>query len=191
MAKQEAITRQYPALAFLRVTMKPQDVDLFRADLEQLGVNETWTDDEAGSAAQAYRVRQLPLAVLVDEDCRIRYIGFPDMKLQAAMDSCLSRSGSAGSSGRAVVLPETADGASAEAEPEVILQPGSQPTPTTAPDENAESPNAEPTTGSAGPTQASADGTPAAEASSPDAGNPATDAAPSDEAPPLREMPEF
>lgn len=191
MAKQEAITRQYPALAFFPVTMKPQDVDLFRADLEQLGVKETWTDDEAGSAAQAYRVRQLPLAVLVDENCRIRYIGFPDMKLQAAMDSCLSRSGSSGSSGRAVVLPETADGASAEGEPEVILQPGSQPTPTTAPDENAESPNAEPTTGAAGPTQASADGTPAAEASSPDAGNPATDAAPSDEAPPLREMPEF
>lgn len=181
MAKQEAITRQYPALAFFPVTMKPQDVDLFRADLEQLGVKETWTDDEAGSAAQAYRVRQLPLAVLVDENCRIRYIGFPDMKLQAAMDSCLSRSGSSGSSGRAVVLPQAADGAPAAGEPEVILQPGSQPTPAVAPGEGAEAPDAAPATDAAAPGAAPADANEA----------PAEDAAPSDEAPPLREMPEF
>lgn len=181
MAKQEAVAQQYPALAFFPVTMKPQDVESFRADLAQLGVKETWTDDESGSAARAYRVRQLPLAVLADEHSRIRYIGFPDMKLQAALDSCLSNTRG---SGRAVVLPESEKAQGAEGEPEVILQPGSQPTATapTTPSADEQSSSDE----------AAAAGSPAGADANADAaeGNPPE--APHDgEAPPLREMPEF
>lgn len=136
VAKQEALARQYPNLVFYPVTVKPSDAAQFRSDLTQLGVTDTYTDNDGGAAASAYRIKVLPTAVLVDENARIRYIGYPDIKLQVAMDEMFRPE-----KGRAVVLPAAKeDGAAPQPQPEdeVIIQPGSRPAPTPPAPEDAD-----------------------------------------------------
>ena len=76
-----------------------------------------YMDNEQNSAGIAYRVSQLPMAVLVNEKCRILFIGFPNQQLQAALNNYYAEKGKT----------EEAAGAATPAD-DPMIQPGSQPT---------------------------------------------------------------
>lgn len=87
VAKHLSLKKQFPALQFLPITAHPLDTDLFREDLNTLGIPRTYVDDEQGSISLAYRISVLPMAVFTGENGEILYIGYPDIKLQTALDT--------------------------------------------------------------------------------------------------------
>ena len=91
MKKQSALMKQYPSLELCPVVPHSESEQLQGMMTEQ-GILTCYMDDEKGTAGSAYRVNQLPMAVLVDEHARILYLGYPDMQLQAALNECFSAS---------------------------------------------------------------------------------------------------
>lgn len=140
VSKGAALRQQYPELTFCAVTAH-RETEEWTAALAETGIQECYMDNAENAGGAAYRISCLPTAVLTDEQCRILYIGYPDMKLQTALDSHFSA--------QKENRPRVSFGTDEEAP---VLQPGSRPT---------EKP---------------------AEGSTPQQG---------DEAPALREMPEF
>ncbi len=150
--KLPTLNQKYPDLELAAITAPPATEEAERA-LSESGVESAYFDNAELAAGTAYRVAQVPTAVLLGERCNILYIGYPDMHLQAAIDSCFQNRGRGQASSHVRVVEEPP-----------VIQPGSRPVTPAAP--------AEPQP-------------------------PVTDAAPvapegnSDEAPDLREMPDF
>lgn len=120
VAKHQSLKKQFPSLQFLPVTAHPLDDQLFREDLKTLGIPFTYVDDEQGSISLAYRVSMLPLAVFADARGDILYIGYPDIKLQTALDSYF----------RSLPASHTSTGSAnvgSGGQEEVLIQPGSRP----------------------------------------------------------------
>lgn len=146
VSKSEQIHQQYPELEFCPITSY-SDTEEWKATLQEQGIPFSYMDDEQGTAGKAYRITQLPTAVLVNDKCQILYIGYPGLQLQTALDNLFSDKTA---QRKRVTIGEEAP----------AIQPGSQPEP-------------------AGPQQPAA-----APANTP---LPAS----SNEAPELRDMPEF
>lgn len=121
VAKGDSLKRQYPGLEFFPITIH-QDAESWSARLQELGVTCCYMDNANNSGGMAYRVRQLPTAVLIDERCHILYIGYPDMKLQTALTAHFNENIAGGSRVR---IGEAAPAAAEEP----LIQPGSQPKP--------------------------------------------------------------
>ncbi len=111
--KLPTLKQKYPELELAAITASA-DNDEAKKALEESGVQAALLDDAQNSAGTAYRVAQVPTAVLLSERCSILYIGYPDMHLQAAIDSCFQHAGK-----RAQVTPPPA--------PVQQPQPGAQP----------------------------------------------------------------
>ncbi len=124
--KLPTLRQKYPELELAAITAAP-DSDESKKALTESGVATFFVDNAEQAAGTTYRVAQVPTAVLLSERCRILYIGYPDMHLQAALDSCFRNRGEHHPSVR-VVENE------AEAETPAI-QPGAQPTPPAGNDE--------------------------------------------------------
>ncbi len=90
--KLPTLKRKYPQLELAAITAAA-DSDEAKRGLEDSGVEETFIDSADNAAGTTYRVAQVPTAVLLGERCNILYIGYPDMHLQAALDSCFQNSG--------------------------------------------------------------------------------------------------
>ena len=121
VCKQEMLTKQYPDLVFCPVSIN-QPLEDWQAMLQENGIAQAYMDNEHNEGGQAYRVSQLPLAVLVNERCRILFIGYPNQQLQAALNNCFRPAD-------AETPKVTIDGidATAPLNDEPILQPGSRP----------------------------------------------------------------
>lgn len=89
MSKQESLRKRYPGLVLCPVIPAGEEAEVTRI-LQESGISTCYMDDEQGTAGKAYRVSQLPLAVLVDARARILYIGYPDMQLQSALENLFS-----------------------------------------------------------------------------------------------------
>ncbi len=111
--KLPTLKAKYPELQLAAIAPSPE-AEGAQQMLEASGVEETCFDDAEGHAGAAYRVEQVPTAVLLDARCHVLYIGYPDMHLQAALSSCFQGA------------PQPATGAEGDAP---VLQPGSQPAP--------------------------------------------------------------
>lgn len=144
--RQHLLTQQFPGLQFCPVTLNQPKED-FNALMAEYGIEHSYMDNEQNAGGRAYRVSQIPMAVLVDEHCRILFIGFPNQQLQAALNNHFNAQKEA----QPKVLINGEDAATWDDE-EPILQPGSRPKQHTPSDTTPQG---------------------------------------SDEAPPLREMPEF
>lgn len=117
--RQEQLTNQFPDLVFCPISVNQPLAD-WQAMLQENGISNAYMDNEQNSGGQAYRVSQLPMAVLVNERCRILFIGFPNQQLQAALNNCFKPA--------ETEKPKvTIDGVDATVE-ENVLQPGSRPT---------------------------------------------------------------
>lgn len=117
VTKKEALLRQYPDLIFCPITTH-QEREKWLAMLSERGIELCYMDNEQNSTGKDYRVNQLPMAVLVDANCRILYIGYPDMKLQTALDRFFHSPQAKESK------PKVSIGGQEEAP---VIQPGSQP----------------------------------------------------------------
>ncbi len=120
VSKKDALLRQYPDLVFCPITTH-QEREAWLSMLSERGVELCYMDNEQDSTGKDYRITQLPTAVLVDSRCRILYMGYPDMKLQTALDSFFHSHG-AGSD-----KPKVTIGGQEGESP--VIQPGSQPEP--------------------------------------------------------------
>lgn len=167
--RQELLAKQFPKLRICPISSH-MEMKQWKNMLQEYGITQAYMDNEANKAGRDYRISQLPFAVLVNERCRILFIGFPNQQLQAAINNCFAEKNDAPA---AKVTID--DGATPTAE--TNLQPGSKPKPAAAgsdappalremPDEAALQPGSKP--------------------------QPAPQPAESsDEVPALREMPEF
>lgn len=86
MSKQKSLASRYPDLVFCPVVPHGDSEELLRI-LEENGIVSTYMDDDKGTAGTAYRVSQLPFAVLLDSRAHILYIGYPNMQLQTALNT--------------------------------------------------------------------------------------------------------
>ena len=114
--RQQQLLQQFPDLQFCPVTTH-QDFEEWTDMLNDNEIPLCYMDNEQNCAGIAYRVSQLPMAVLVNEKCRILFIGFPNQQLQAALNNYYAEKGKT----------EEAAGAATPAD-EPMIQPGSQPT---------------------------------------------------------------
>ncbi len=85
MQKQQSLLKRYPNLIVCPIVQHMQPEQL-SAMLKEQEIAVSYADDAKGTAATAYRVRQLPHAVLLSPSCRILFTGYPDMQLQTALD---------------------------------------------------------------------------------------------------------
>ncbi len=122
--RQKLLTKQFPDLVFCPITIH-QKMEDWQAMLQQLGISHCYMDNKENSSGRAYRVSQLPMAVLVDARCRILFIGFPNQQLQAALNNCFAPAN----------RPQPT-----EADHAAILQPHSHPKPAEAPREHDNTP---------------------------------------------------
>ena len=94
MSKQNALAKQYPDLIICPI-IPYGDRDDMVSMMQANDMQSCYQDDVQGTAGSAYRVAQLPHAVLVDERARVLYIGYPDMRLQTALANYFSNRGKA------------------------------------------------------------------------------------------------
>ena len=121
VTRQNQLAAQYPGLVFCPITVH-RDLTEWKTELSRHGiVANCFMDDADNSNGLAYRVSQLPMAVLVGPDSKILFIGYPGLPLQSALDTLYADSQKAG---RIIINGE------AQA-PAPNVQPGSQPTPRT------------------------------------------------------------
>jgi len=92
VSKTEQLLQQYPGLEFCPITAYGETEE-WQAMLKENGVPFCYMDDEQGTAAKDYRITQLPTAVLVNDKCRILYIGYPGLQLQTALDQYFNAEG--------------------------------------------------------------------------------------------------
>lgn len=120
VTKQHLLAQQFPGLVFCPVTVHANHSE-WLMELRQLGiVGNCFMDNEQNSNGKAYRISQLPTAVLVGPDSRILFIGYPNLGLQTALDNLYA---SQRERGARVVVEGTPGGEEAP-----TIQPGSQPT---------------------------------------------------------------
>ena len=118
--RQEQLKKQYPELIFCPISVN-QPTEEWQAMLQENGIINAYMDNEQNEGGKAYRVSQLPMAVLVDARCRILFIGFPNQQLQAALNNCFAEE-------KGTAPKVTIDGVDAsEFDEETVIQPGSQP----------------------------------------------------------------
>lgn len=80
-----SVQDSYPELVICPITASPEDPQAWRETLDRYSVTTCYTDDKETTAARAYRLTQVPTAVLISANCRILYIGAPGLELQSAI----------------------------------------------------------------------------------------------------------
>ncbi len=121
LSKQSQMEEKYPQISFCPVSESAEE-SVAQAMQQDSSIKGSYLDDNKRSIAQAYRVQQLPWAILTDERCAIIYNGYPDVNLQAALDRLSTkRREQAKEAGQGkIVICETPDAPA--------VQPGSRPT---------------------------------------------------------------
>lgn len=122
------VQKQYPELVLCPVCPAQTEEDK-AAVRETAGDVPVYTDNEKGSAGQDYRISVVPTAVLLGANSTILYIGYPDMKLQTALEAAMRP---AREQKRGTIVIQ--DGTEAQEEAPVV-QPGSSPKPAPAAEE--------------------------------------------------------
>lgn len=114
--QREKLEQKNPGLVFVPVipAATPEQVQRLR----EAGIT-TYMDDEDGTAGQAYRVSELPNAVLVNEHARILYNGIPNIELQTVLDTVFRKEHAAAEAAKPKVIIQEAP----------AVQPGSVPHP--------------------------------------------------------------
>ena len=89
MSKQAALQKRYPELELCPI-VPFADMEPWQSFLQQHKITTCYMDNAKGDAGIAYRVSRLPLAVLISDQSRIIYIGYPNLQLQTELDNLFS-----------------------------------------------------------------------------------------------------
>lgn len=125
MQKQEALLKKYPGLVFCPITAA-EDMETLNGLMADHHIAATWLDDAKHAISHAYRIPSPPWAVLLDDHCAILYYGYPDLKLQTALDEYFQKKAQPQ---KAQVSPGRGSIYIKETEEAPLIQPGSQPKP--------------------------------------------------------------
>ena len=106
MQKQAVLLRSYPNLVLCPIVVNGDRESWLRM-MQSHGLSICYMDDERGTAGKAYRVEHLPHAVLVNEQARVLFYGYPDMQLQTALDCWKNQSKERPSPPREPATPES------------------------------------------------------------------------------------
>lgn len=120
IARMAALQQKYPELVLCPVAPAPTE-----GDAEQTAAPEgvtLYTDDAKGTAGRDYRISVVPTAVLLAPNSTILYIGYPDMRLQTALENAMRPSAPAEAKRGTIIIK---DGT----EEQPVIQPGSTPKP--------------------------------------------------------------
>ena len=118
VSRQHQLAQQYPGLIFCPITVHA-DHGEWLMELKKYGVvANCFMDDKENSNGRAYRITQLPTAVLIGPDSHILYIGYPGLPLQTALDNLFADQ-------KAKAPTVIIGGAPIDDGP--VIQPGSQP----------------------------------------------------------------
>ncbi len=91
VSRQHRLAEQYPGLVFCPITVhNPNHRDWLAELREHNIVANCYMDDADNSSGRAYRVAQLPTAVLIGADSRILFIGYPGLPLQTELNNLFS-----------------------------------------------------------------------------------------------------
>ncbi len=119
VSRQHQLAQQYPGLVFCPITVHNPNHKEWLAELNQLNiVANCYMDTPENSNGRAYRVAQLPTAVLIGPDSRILFIGYPGLPLQTALNTLFAEQKTQTPK---VIIPSEAPN----------IPPGSQPTDST------------------------------------------------------------
>lgn len=120
IARMAELKKKYPDLEICPIA--PACTPEERAAMQQSIGEDTplYTDDDKGTAGKDYRITVVPTAVLLSPTCTILYIGYPDMRLQTALESAAAPKEEAPKRGTILIK-------GAEEEEAPALQPGSAP----------------------------------------------------------------
>lgn len=120
IARMAALHQKYPELELCPIAPAPTE-----ADTEQPAAPEgvtLYSDDAKGTAGTDYRINVVPTAVLLAPNSTILYIGYPDMRLQTALENAMKPNTPAeGKRGTIIIKDGT--------EEQPVIQPGSTPKP--------------------------------------------------------------
>lgn len=120
------LQKKYPELVICPVA--PACTAEERAVMQQLaGSVPVFTDDDKGTAGQDYRIAVVPTAVLLSPNSTILSIGYPDMRLQTALENATRATAAPEQTPRGTIIIK--DGT--ESDP--VIQPGSTPKEAAAP----------------------------------------------------------
>lgn len=119
--RQDLLSKQFPDLRICPISTN-MEMSEWKSMLEEYGITNAYMDNENNSAGRDYRISQLPFAVLVNERCRILFIGFPNQQLQAAINNCFADKNEQSAAKVTIDDGSTPSG-------DAHLQPGSKPKP--------------------------------------------------------------
>lgn len=118
--KQAQLAEQYPGLIFTPITVHTPHGEWLEMLKNHGIVANCYMDDEKNSNGTAYRVAQLPTAVLIGKDSRILFIGYPGLPLQTALSNLFNKQEAP--KGRIII-----NGQEQSKVEEPIIQPGARP----------------------------------------------------------------
>lgn len=121
IARMGELQKKYPELEICPIAPAPADGETEPQTAPE-GVT-LYTDDAKGTAGTDYRITVVPTAVLLAPNSTILYIGYPDMRLQSALERAAQPAPAEPKHGTIIIKDST--------EETPVIQPGS--TPKTAP----------------------------------------------------------
>lgn len=118
IARMANLQKKYPELEICPITPAPAEGDTEHPAAPE-GIT-LYTDDAKGTAGRDYRINVVPTAVLLAPNSTILYIGYPDMRLQSALENAARPAAPAEGKRGTIIIK---DGS----EEQPVIQPGSVP----------------------------------------------------------------
>lgn len=118
VARMGELQKKYPDLEICPISPASDEGETSTPPTMPEGV-ELYTDDAKGTAGTDYRISVVPTAVLLSPTSTILYIGYPDMRLQSALERTLKPAPATAKRGTIIIRDGT--------EEEPVIQPGSTP----------------------------------------------------------------
>lgn len=118
MARMADLQKKHPDLEICPISPAPEDSEAEHPAAPE-GVT-LYTDDAKGTAGTDYRINVVPTAVLLAPNSTILYIGYPDMRLQTALENAARPAEPADTKRGTIIIKDGTEEAP-------VIQPGSTP----------------------------------------------------------------
>lgn len=105
VSKLAALPQRYPELNIVAIAPAAADEAALAALQQTAGSTPCYTDDADGTAGRDYRISILPTAVLLAPNSTILYSGYPDIRLQSALENAFPTRSEDNTKGRIEITP--------------------------------------------------------------------------------------
>lgn len=105
VSKLAELPQRYPELNIVAIAPAAADEAALAALQQTAGSTPCYTDDADGTAGRDYRINILPTAVLLAPNSTILYNGYPDIRLQSALENAFPARSEDNTKGRIEIAP--------------------------------------------------------------------------------------